>query len=42
MKVVKRRNRQMTMERILRAMGDVMAERYEQKGDEPQTNKSQA
>ncbi len=27
MKVVKRRNRQMTMERILRAMGDVMAER---------------
>lgn len=27
MKVVKRRNRQMTMERILRAMGEVMAER---------------
>jgi AcrR family transcriptional regulator len=27
MKVIKRRNRQMTMERILRAMGEVMAER---------------
>ncbi len=31
MKVVKRRNRQMTMERILRAMGDVMAERGTEK-----------
>jgi AcrR family transcriptional regulator len=31
MKVIKRRNRQMTMERILRAMGDVMAERGTEK-----------
>ena len=31
MKIVKRRNRQMTMERILRAMGDVMAERGTEK-----------
>lgn len=31
MKVVKRRNRQMTMERILRAMGEVMAERGTEK-----------
>ncbi len=31
MKVVKRRNRQMTMERILRAMGDTMAERGTEK-----------
>lgn len=31
MKVVKRRNRQLTMERILRAMGDVMAERGTEK-----------
>ncbi len=31
MKVVKRRNRQLTMERILRAMGEVMAERGTEK-----------
>ncbi|GAB3896236.1 TetR/AcrR family transcriptional regulator [Spirosoma agri] len=31
MKIVKRRNRQMTMERILRAMGEVMAERGTEK-----------
>ena len=31
MKVIKRRNRQMTMERILRAMGEVMAERGTEK-----------